>query len=154
MINPRIAVVGTGGWGKNHLRVLSELGVLTCLCDIDPAKASFWSKKYCCTGYTDLKKMLESENLDGVNVCTPTLTHFQVASRILRKGVNVFIEKPMTVSSAEGTQLLELVRDKGQFITVGFIERFNPAVIDAKKAIKDKVLGDPLLLEFHRENKW
>ncbi len=154
MTNPKIGVVGTGGWGKNHLRVLSELGVLTCLCDIDPARASFWSEKYRCKAYSDLDAMLATEKLDSINVCTPTVTHFQVSSKALNKGINVFVEKPMTAGSAEGTKLVELVKDKGLFLTVGFIERFNPAVIDAKRAIKDKSLGEPLILEFHRENKW
>ncbi len=154
MRNPRIGVVGAGGWGKNHLRVLNELGVLTCLCDVDPARASFWSAKYHCKSYTDLDKMLDSEKVDAVNVCTPTSTHFHIASKVLNKGINVFVEKPMTTNSSEGTRLLEIVRDKDLFLTVGFIERFNPAVIDAKKAIKEKTLGEPLLLEFHRENKW
>ena len=154
MTGPRIGVVGTGGWGKNHLRVFNEMGVLACLCDIDESRSSAWSSKYRCRGYTSLDKMLESEQLDAVTVCTPTTTHFDVASRILRKGINVFVEKPMTASSADGNRLVEIARDSGKFLTVGFIERFNPAVVEAKRAIKEKVLGDPLLLEFHRENKW
>ncbi len=60
----------------------------------------------------------------------------------------------MTATSADGQKLVEIAKDSGAFLTVGFIERFNPAVVDAKKAVKDKLLGEPLLLEFHRENKW
>ena len=150
----RIGTIGTGGWGKNHLRVFSEMGVLQCLCDVDPSRASQWAEKYRVKGYTDPDKMLESEKLDAVTICTPTTTHFQIASKVLKKGINAFVEKPMTATAAEGKSLLELAKDSGAFLTVGFIERFNPAVQDAKKAIKEKVLGEPLLLEFHRENKW
>jgi UDP-N-acetylglucosamine 3-dehydrogenase len=150
----RIGVIGAGGWGKNHLRVFNDLGVLQCLCDIDPEKTSLWSAKYSCKGYTDPDKMLDSEHLDAVSVCVPTSLHFEVASKVIGKKINLFVEKPMTATSLEGRKLVEMAKDAGVFLTVGFIERFNPAVVDAKSAIKNKILGDPLLLEFHRENKW
>jgi len=150
----RVGVVGTGGWGKNHLRVFSEFGVLACLCDIDPVRAEQWSVKYGCKAYTDLDKMLSVEKLDAVTICTPSSTHFSVAAKTLGKKINTFVEKPMTATSADGQKLVEIAKDSGVFLTVGFIERFNPAVVDAKKAIKEKTLGEPLLLEFHRENKW
>jgi UDP-N-acetylglucosamine 3-dehydrogenase len=150
----RIGVVGTGGWGKNHLRVLSELGVLSCLCDVDPARTSQWSEKYECKGYTDVDKMLESEKLDAVTICVPTSLHYGIASKVLSKRINTFVEKPMTATSAEGKKLVDLADDSGVFLTVGFIERFNQAVVEAKAALKEKSLGDPLLLEFHRENRW
>ena len=146
--------MGTGGWGKNHLRVFSEMGVLACLCDVDPARVEQWTAKYGCKGYTDLDKMLDTEKLDAVTVCTPTTTHFGVASNVLKRKINAFVEKPMTANSADGMKLVEIAKESGKFLTVGFIERFNPAVTDAKNALKEKKLGEPLLLEFHRENKW
>jgi UDP-N-acetylglucosamine 3-dehydrogenase len=149
----RIGVIGAGGWGKNHVRVFNELGVLQCLCDIDPERASQWSTKYGCKGYTDYEKMLEQEKLDAATVCVPTSRHFEVASTVIAQKVNVFVEKPMTATAAEGKKLVEQAEEAGVFLTVGFIERFNPAVVDAKNAIKTRELGEPLLLEFHRENK-
>src|SRR5579872_2476796 len=150
----RVGVIGTGGWGKNHLRVFNDLGVLACLCDIDSSKAEQWSAKYGCKPYTDLDKMIASEKLNAVTICTPTSTHFSVASKTLKSKINTFVEKPMTATSADGQKLVEIAKESGVFLTIGFIERFNPAVVDAKKSIKEKMLGDPLLLEFHRENKW
>ncbi len=150
----RVGVVGTGGWGKNHLRVFRELGVLASLCDIDSKSVKEWSEKYGCVGYTDIDEMLENEKLDACTVCTPTITHFEVASKILRRKINAFVEKPMTANSIDGRKLIELAKESGAFLTVGFIERFNPGLVDTKAAIKAKTLGEPLLLEFHRENKW
>ncbi|MGI0091470.1 MAG: Gfo/Idh/MocA family protein, partial [Nitrososphaerales archaeon] len=124
----RIGVVGTGGWGKNHLRVFSELGVLACLCDIDSVRAAQWSEKYDCKSYTEVDKMLENESLDAVTVCTPTTAHFEVASKVLKRKINTFVEKPMTATAADGERLVEIAKDSGAFLTVGFIERFNPAV--------------------------
>jgi UDP-N-acetylglucosamine 3-dehydrogenase len=150
----RVGVIGTGGWGKNHLRVFNELGVLQCLCDIDPEISSQWSTKYGCKAYTDPDKMIREEKLDAVTVCVPTSKHFEVSSKVIEKKINVFVEKPMTATAVEGQKLVEAAKDAGVFLTVGFIERFNPAVVDAKNAIKNRVLGEALLLEFHRENKW
>lgn len=130
------------------------MGVLSSLCDVDAQRADQWSKKYGCRSYTNVDKMLETEKLDAVTVCTPTTTHFDIASRALKRKINTFVEKPMTATSADGMKLVEIAKDSGAFLTVGFIERFNPAVADAKAAIKEKKLGEPLLLEFHRENKW
>jgi UDP-N-acetylglucosamine 3-dehydrogenase len=151
--NVRIGVIGGGGWGKNHLRVFNELGVLQCLCEIDPIKAQKWSAKYRVNAYTDIEKMLDTERLDAVTICTPSITHFDMASRTLKRGINTFVEKPMTATSLDGKKLLQLSKTFGAFLTVGFVERFNPAVIDAKEAIKNRELGEPLLLEFHREDK-
>jgi UDP-N-acetylglucosamine 3-dehydrogenase len=150
----RIGVIGTGGWGKNHVRVFSELGILQCICDIDPKRVSQWTSKYGCKGYTDIENMLSEEKLDAVTVCVPTSKHFEVASKVVAKKINVFVEKPMTATGVEGQRLVEQAKDAGVFLTVGFIERFNPAVVDAKNAVKNRTLGEPLLLEFHRENKW
>lgn len=154
MDNLKVGVIGTGGWGKNHLRIFHELGVLSSLCDINPSRATQWAQKYDCKAYSNVDKMLESERLDAVTICVPTTLHFEVASKVLNKKINTFVEKPMTATSADGKRLVELAKDSGAFLTVGFIERFNQAVVEAKKALKEKILGEPLLLEFHRENKW
>ncbi|MDG6905798.1 MAG: Gfo/Idh/MocA family oxidoreductase, partial [Nitrososphaerota archaeon] len=81
----KVGVVGTGGWGKNHLRVFNELGVLSCLCDIDQSRANQWSEKYDCKAYTDVDRMLEVERLDAVTICVPTSLHFAVASKVLKR---------------------------------------------------------------------
>ena len=151
---PRIGVIGTGGWGKNHVRVFGEMGLLSAITDIDPERVKLYSAKYGCKAYTDPDKMLDSEQLDAVTVCVPTSLHYEVASKVIKRKTNVFVEKPMSATSIEGRKLVEEAKDAGVFLTVGFIERFNPAVVDAKNAIKERTLGDPILLEFHRENKW
>ena len=63
----RVAVVGTGGWGKNHVRVLSEIGALVAICDVDKTRSDLYSKKYGVTGYTSLAEMYKKESLDGGN---------------------------------------------------------------------------------------
>ena len=148
-----IAVIGTGGWGKNHVRVLSELGVLTAVCDIDRPRAEAYGKKFGIKPYSNADEMLGAEKLDGVIIATPATTHFAVASKALRSGVNCFVEKPMTSSIREGEELIRIARETGKILTVGFIERFNPAISELKKITNGGTLGNPILFQYHRENR-
>ena len=149
----RIAVIGTGGWGKNHVRVLSELGHLVAVCDLDPSRAASYAEKYRVKAYSDVDEMLGKERPEGVTICTPASTHFAVASKTLRAGVNTFVEKPMTSTVKEAQDLIKEAEKSGKILTVGFIERFNPAITELKKMITKGTLGRPILFEYHRENR-
>ncbi|MDA4121574.1 MAG: Gfo/Idh/MocA family oxidoreductase [Thaumarchaeota archaeon] len=153
MAQTRIAVIGTGGWGKNHVRVLSELGALAAVCDIDRERAAAFGEKYRVKGYTDVDVMLKEVAPDGVTICTPASTHFSVASKTLRAGVNTFVEKPMTATVKEGEDLIEIAEQSRRILTVGFIERFNPAITELRKITLGGRLGRPILFEYHRENR-
>ncbi len=148
----KIAQIGVGGWGKNHARVLSQLGVLSAICDADQNRAKETGQKYGVNYYTSLDAMLE-ENVDAIFVCTPTATHFEIATKIIQKKKSVFVEKPMTYDSEEGIRLLELAKKNGVLLTCGYIERFNPAVEGVKDFVKSKKYGELIMLEFHRENR-
>ena len=150
----QISVIGTGGWGKNHLRVLSELGVLSAFCDMDKSKVEFFQEKYRVRGYTSVDELLTKERLDAVTICTPTSTHYAIAEKAIGLGLNTFVEKPLTPSSKEGEMLVEMAKRQKVYLTVGYIERYNPAVTELKSILRSGNLGEPLLLEFHRENKW
>ena len=149
----RIGVVGTGGWGKNHVRVLNELGVLAAICDMDQSRADFYSKKYHVPGYTSLEEMTKKEGLDGVNICTPASTHFKIASQTLSSGLHTFVEKPMTTAAPDAEKLIDVAKSSNRILTVGFIERFNPPITELKRTIEGGKMGELILLEFHRENR-
>jgi UDP-N-acetylglucosamine 3-dehydrogenase len=148
-----IAVIGTGGWGKNHVRVLSELGHLAAVCDLDASRARAYAEKYRVKGYSDVDELLEKARPDGVTICTPASTHFAVASKTLKAGVHTFVEKPMTSTLKEAQDLIKEADRAGKILTVGFIERFNPAIMELKKMITGGTLGRPILFEYHRENR-
>lgn len=154
MCSVKVAVIGVGGWGKNHLRVLSELGCLAAFCDIDPEKVKRYEDKYRVKGYSCIEGMLRREALDAAVICTPTITHYEVAKKTINSGLHTFVEKPLTLTSKEGEELLEAAEKQGVILTSGYIERFNPAVTALKELIVSGRLGEPLLLEFHRESKW
>jgi UDP-N-acetylglucosamine 3-dehydrogenase len=148
-----IGVVGTGGWGKNHVRVLNELKSLGAVCDMNKDRAEQFSKTYHVPGYTSLDEMLKREKLDAVNICTPASTHVAMASKSLEAGVNTFVEKPMTTTSKDGEVLIQIAKKANRILTVGFIERFNPPITGLKEMISKGKLGELILLEFHRENR-
>ena len=149
----KIAVVGVGGWGKNHVRALSELDALSVVCDVDACRVKTFADKYDVNSYTSIDDMLKNEKLDGAIISTPTSTHFAVAKQIMECRINVLVEKPMAPSSAECEQMRSIAKRNHVIITTGYIERFNPAVNQVKNFISQKKYGDVLMLEFHRENR-
>ena len=152
--NLNIAVIGTGGWGKNHVRVLNDLGVLSAVCDSDENRIKSISNKYKIHSYSNLKDLFEKErNLDACLVCTPTKTHYAIASEIIKRKINVFVEKPLSFSSVECEELTKLSKQHGVILTSGYIERFNPAIQDLKRIIEENTCGELLMMEFHRENR-
>lgn len=153
MVGTRIAVIGVGGWGKNHVRVLKELGCLAAICDLDAARAKEMASKHGTQAYSSIDEMLGKELLDGCLVCTPTKTHAAVAKKMMEHGVNAFVEKPMSFSSKECEEMMQVAEKKKVILTSGYVERFNPAVSDARKLIEGGMYGDPMMIEFHRENR-
>ncbi len=149
----KIVQIGVGGFGKNHTRILSQLGVLSAICDTDLSKAKEFGTKYSVNHYSSIDSLLGSEQFDAAFVCTPTSTHFEIAKMLLQKKKNVFVEKPMTYLSREGDELLELAKKNKAILTSGYIERFNPAVSLVKEYVKTKKYGELIMLEFHRENR-
>ena len=149
----RIVQIGTGGWGKNHTRVLSELGVLVAVCDADSQKSKEYGEKYSVNHYESLDDLISSEEFDGAFVVTPTSTHTAIAKKLLEVKKHVFVEKPMTYKSEDGQMLAKLAEKNKVILTCGYIERFNPAVDVVKNIVKEKKFGELVMLEFHRENR-
>ena len=120
---------------------------------MNPERAATFSKNYRVPGYASIDEMLQKEKLDAVTICTPASTHFSMASKTLTAGLHTFVEKPMTTTVKDGEMLIEVAKSANRFLTVGFIERFNPPITALKQMIAEGKLGDPILLEFHRENR-
>lgn len=149
----KVVQIGTGGWGKNHARILSQLGVLGAVCDADPTRAKEFGIKYSVNYYSSVDSLLRSEKFDAAIVATPTSTHFSLATMLLQQKKNVLVEKPMTYLSQEGEDLLKLAKKNKVILTCGYIERFNPAVALVKDYVKSKKYGELIMLEFHRESR-
>lgn len=152
----RVAVVGAGFWGRNHVRVLSEIPEveLVAVCDIDGRKAEEVARKYGLKPYEDSMEMYRAEEIDAVTICVWSSSLAQEAIRALKMNKDVFVEKPMANLVEEALEILKLARAKKLKLQVGFIERFNPGVIRVKKAIEDGIIGVPVLATARRVSKW
>ena len=150
----KVAVIGTGSWGKHHLRVLNDLGHLDSFVEMDNERRTFYEKKYSIKGFSNINDLINDHDVDIVNICTPTITHFEIAKTMLSNGISTLVEKPLTYSSSQGEELVNLARDNKAVLTVGFVERFNPIIINIKENLQKQTFGDPLLIEFQRENRW
>lgn len=149
----KIVQVGTGGWGKNHARVLSQLGVLSAICDANLDRSKEFGEKYSVKSYSNINDLIQNENFDGAVICTPTITHYEIASKMINNKKHVFVEKPLSYRSEEGEKLVDLAKKNKVILTCGYIERFNPAVALVKEILAQKRFGDLVMLEFHRENR-
>ena len=146
--------MGTGSWGKHHLRVLNDLGHLDSFVEMDNERRTFYEKKYSIKGFSNINDLVNDHDVDIVNICTPTITHFEIAKITLSNGISTLVEKPLTYSSSQGEELVNLARDNKAALTVGFVERFNPIIVNIKENLQKQTFGDPLLIEFQRENRW
>jgi len=141
MNKPRVAVIGAGSFGSNHVRVLSQMpevefaGVF----DANPEQAAKVAQAH---GALAIHSF---ENLDAAIVATPTVTHEEVATRLLSAGIDVLVEKPIAESAAAGERLTKLAQERGRILQAGHLERFNPAVMALEKAVTV-----PLFFEVHR----
>jgi predicted dehydrogenase len=137
----KVAVIGTGYWGKNHVRTFNELrseGVIDELeiCEVDEIKAKDFSKIYHIPYTTNYNDLLKDDSLDGVSIATPTVTHFELAKKFIDAGKDVFVEKPMTTNSEEAEELIKHAEGKNTLLMVGHIFRHHSAVKDLKKRIE------------------
>ena len=151
-----VSVLGCGVWGRNHARVFSELpGVdLKNVVDLDKNKAREISKRYNVEYELDPKKVLRDPEIDLVTICTPTVTHYELALRAIEAGKHVLVEKPMTDTVEEAEKIIKAADKEGVHLSVGFIERFNPAVQEAKKLIEQGRIGDVILINAKRVSRW
>ena len=149
----KVVQIGTGGWGKNHTRILSQLGILVAVCDTNAERSKEYGEKYSVNHYNSLEDLLKFEEFDAAFIVTPTSTHYAIASKLIEAKKHVFVEKPLTYDSVEGDKIKELSQKNKVLLSCGYIERFNPAVDIVKNYIKEKKYGELVMLEFHRENR-
>jgi predicted dehydrogenase len=148
----RVAVVGAGAFGRNHLRVYRELEQagesvqLAAVVDSDPAAASGAAEKFGIPAFESIEACLAAvDRLDAASICVPTIHHASAAEPLLAAGIDVLIEKPLASSLADADRILALAREYGRIVQTGHLERFNPAVTAARQH-----LHQPMFFESHR----
>ena len=151
---PRIAVVGAGAFGRNHLRVYHELESLypgelqlAALIEPDATRRGELAALYNIPAFASLDEALQkgAAPFDAASVCVPTIHHASVAERLLHAGIDVLIEKPFAASLAEADHVLALATRNNRILQIGHLERFNPAVTAAAQRVTR-----PMFFEAHR----
>jgi predicted dehydrogenase len=145
MYKPRIAVIGAGSFGSNHVRVLRQMPhiELVGVFDQDRDRARKVAQEH---GSAAIE-LLDSPRakFDAAVIATPTMSHALVASELLEAGIDVLVEKPIADTSVAGERLTKLAQQRGRILQVGHLERFNPAVAALEQAVTV-----PLFFEVHR----
>lgn len=141
--NLRVAVIGAGNMGKNHLRnyFLMEDAELVGLADINPETEKL-AKEFNAAFFTDYKAMLDELVPDAVSIVVPTPFHYEVAREVMTRGIHCLLEKPIASSVEEAEKLIALSKDKGLVFTVGHIEHYNPLIVELKKLLDKKTIGE------------
>ena len=139
----RAAVIGLGAMGANHARVYAEIdGVeLAAVADTEPARVEAATRGRGARGYGDYRRMLAEERIDLLTVAVPTRAHLDVAACVIEHGVPLLVEKPLAATLAEGERLRDLASAARVTLTVGHIERFNPAVVELQRRLRAGELG-------------
>ena len=140
----RAAVVGLGMMGRNHVRVWDESvpGVeLVAMADPDAAALQRASVGRRARAYADPERMLAEEELDLVSIVAPTSLHLAVTVSALRSGANVLVEKPIAATREEAVAMIAAAADAGRMLTVGHVERFNPAIRELRRRLEAGELG-------------
>src|SRR5579864_1375672 len=141
-VSPNVAVIGNGYWGKNLVRNFFELGALRMVCDGNPLVEANVREKYPQLAFRrEYAEVLSGGNIDAVVLATPAALHFDMAKRAIQAGKDVFVEKPLALSAAEGSQLVELAAKNRRILMVGHILQFHPAVQKLKELIRTGSLG-------------
>lgn len=141
----KIGVIGAGHLGKIHLRLIKEIPEyeLTGFYDSDPAVAEVVEKELGVKYYHSADELIEA--CDVIDIVTPTISHYEYASRALKKSKHLFVEKPLTQTIEEAKSLMGLAKEANVKVQVGHVERFNPAFIAARP-----YCSSPMFIEAHR----
>jgi predicted dehydrogenase len=144
----KVAVLGTGSLGKEHVRIYAELArtgqvELTGVYDVSAETAQKVAAKHGARVFGSIGEAAAAS--DALNVVTPTSTHFDLAKTLLQQGKHLLVEKPMTDNGEQAAKLVQLAAQRNCVLQVGHVERFNPVF-----TYLQKVATDPRFIEVHR----
>jgi len=141
----KCGVIGVGHMGKHHTRILTTMKDIKFvgISDIKQETGKKLAKTYNCGFFSDYTGLLKKT--DCVFIATPTNTHRNISVKAFNSGNHVFIEKPISLDLKEADEIIKKAKKSKLLLQIGHIERFNPAILAAKKIIKK-----PLFIEAHR----
>ncbi len=151
----RVAVIGCGRWGPNHIRVFKNLSGcdVVAVADTDPARLAHTEGMFPgVANYQDYRRVIEKPDVGAVVVTTPATTHHSIVRDVLRAGKHVLCEKPLCQTSEQGRELVELARSRHRVLMVGHVFLFNAGVVMLRELLGAGKLGRLYYLSAIRTN--
>ena len=144
----KVAVLGTGSLGQNHVRIYAELAAagmveFAGVFDVNSDVAKKVAAKHSARVFNSVAEAAAAS--DALSIVTPTTTHFEIAKQLLSQGKHVLVEKPMTDDTAQAAELIQIAQQKNCVLQVGHVERFNPIFKYLETAAPE-----PRFIECHR----
>ena len=146
----RVGVIGLGNMGRHHAKHWDQVpgAQLVAVCDSDDERSQLYAARYGCRAYTELADLLASESLDAVSIAVSTAAHATVALDCIAAGVSVLIEKPIAKTVADAEKIHAAC--DAVTVMIGHIERFNPAIVTAKRMVDAGTLGSIISINTQR----
>jgi UDP-2-acetamido-3-amino-2,3-dideoxy-glucuronate N-acetyltransferase len=138
----KVAVVGSGYWGKNLVRNYHALGALRLICDKNETVLEGFQRQYpglqTCLAYSDV---LTRDDIQGVVIATPAETHYALAREALLAGKHIYVEKPLVLDESDGLELIDLATQQNRVLMVGHLLQYHPVFIKLRDLATSGELG-------------
>jgi predicted dehydrogenase len=148
-MKPRIAVLGCGYWGSNHIRTLKSLGALYAVSDANRARAEGFASEQSCLAIDPDELHLRAD-VDAIVMALPPQFHAQCAIQAVEHGKDVLVEKPIALSVADAERAVRAAQVRNRIFMTGHVLRFHPAFEKLKSLIDAGELGDIRYIHSHR----
>lgn len=148
----RVAVIGIGAMGRNHVRLCADIPEveLVGIADPDPEARAQAAARFRTQAFADYRALLDTQKPDLAVLATPTQWHFPIGRDLIRRGIHLLVEKPIALTLEEGCALIDQARECGVRLGVGHVERFNPAIMALKQHLEQGALGRIFQLSVRR----
>lgn len=153
--NFKIAIIGAGRWGFNHVRTANSLfkpNNITVFDSIDETKTKIKELNSEINFTSNFDSILDDKSIVACIIATPAETHFEIAKKCMENGKNVLVEKPITLYSEEAKELYKISQEKNLKLMVGHVLLFHPAVLRMKKGIENGEIGNLQYIYSNRLN--
>lgn len=138
----KVAIIGAGAWGKNLVSNFAELGVLHAVADtVDPNREWVAEHYPSVSVYDNAEELFVASEVDAVAIATPPHTHHSIAKKAMELGMDVFVEKPLTLNSEEAEDLAQIAQKNNRILMVGHLLLYQPAISFIKDYLDAGELG-------------
>ncbi len=145
----RVAVLGCGYWGSNHIRTLKGLGALHAVSDANGARAEGFAAEHECLAISP-DDLMRRDDIDAIVLALPPQFHAEFAIRAVEAGKDVLVEKPIALTVPDAERAVAAARARGRVFMVGHVLRFHPAFEELKALIDKGELGEVRYIHSHR----